>query len=106
MNATGWCVYLLRCGDGSLYTGVSNDVLKRVAKHQAGTGARYTRSRPPVALVYVEPQPDRSGALRRELAVKALPKAAKEALVTVRRKKTSASKSVRRPKAKHADRRS
>jgi putative endonuclease len=76
-----WFVYLVRCADGSLYTGISNDVDARVAAHNAGRGARYTRSRRPVTLVYVERRRFRSTAARREAAIKALPRALKTALV-------------------------
>ncbi|MBK9517669.1 MAG: GIY-YIG nuclease family protein [Anaeromyxobacter sp.] len=77
----GWRVYLLRCRDGSLYTGATNDLDRRVARHAAGEGARYTRSRLPVVLVHQEQVGDRSAALRREAAIKRLPRAAKLALV-------------------------
>ena len=76
-----WYVYLLRCGDGSLYTGVTNDLSRRLAAHQAGRGAKYTRSRLPVELVYQEMLPDRSAALRREAAIKRLPRMGKLALL-------------------------
>lgn len=67
-----WLVYILRCRDGSLYTGITNDLPRRLAAHAAGTGARYTRGRLPVALAYLEPQPSRSHALRREASLKKL----------------------------------
>lgn len=76
-----WSVYLVRCADGSLYTGVATDVPARVAVHNRGRGARYTRSRRPVTLVHHEPAADRSAALRREAALKRLPRAQKEHLV-------------------------
>jgi len=72
---------MLRCGDGSLYTGVTNDLTRRLAAHQAGTGARYTRARLPVRLVYREARATRGAALRREAAIKRLPRAAKLALL-------------------------
>src|SRR6185369_11443765 len=75
-----WAVYLVRCADGSLYTGEATDVARRVAQHNAGTGARYTRARRPVALVHQEPAADRPAALRREWALKQLPRAQKERL--------------------------
>ena len=78
---TPWFVYLLRCADGSLYTGVSNDVARRMEKHNAGTASRYTRSRLPVVLVYQEEQPGRSQALKRELAIKSLSRQGKETLI-------------------------
>lgn len=76
-----WYVYMLRCGDGSLYTGSTTDVDRRLREHQSGTGARYTHSRPPVALAYVEEAPDRSAAQRREAAIKKLPRAQKLKLI-------------------------
>jgi putative endonuclease len=76
-----WFVYVVRCGDGSLYTGISTDVGARLAVHNRGKGARYTRSRRPVTLVYVERRRSRSMALRREAAIKALPRARKQELL-------------------------
>lgn len=75
-----WAVYLARCADGSLYTGVATDVARRIAEHNAGKGARYTRARRPVTLVHQEPAADRSSALRREAAIKRLPRPTKERL--------------------------
>jgi uncharacterized protein (TIGR02453 family) len=80
-----WSVYLARCADGSLYTGVARDVARRLAQHNAGTGAAYTRARRPVTLVHAEPAPTRSAALRREWAIKQLTKHEKEALAMSRR---------------------
>jgi putative endonuclease len=74
-------VYLLRCGDGSLYTGWTNDLDRRVAAHRAGRGARYTRSRLPVALAGVVPCADASAARREEARVKRLTRLEKLALV-------------------------
>jgi predicted GIY-YIG superfamily endonuclease len=76
-----WFVYVVRCRDGSLYTGVSTDVEDRVATHNAGRGARYTRSRRPVEVVHVEKKRSRSYALKREAAIKALPREEKLRLV-------------------------
>jgi len=76
-----WFVYMIRCNDGSLYTGISNDVDARVAVHNQGRGARYTRSRLPVTLLYVERRRSRSTAQRREAAIKALTRAKKFLLV-------------------------
>jgi putative endonuclease len=76
-----WFVYIVRCRDGSLYTGISTDVRARIAVHNDGRGARYTRARRPVTLVYVERRRSRSTALRREAAIKALPRAEKCRLV-------------------------
>lgn len=74
-------VYILRCGDGSLYTGITTDVVRRAAVHNSGKGAKYTRSRLPVAVVYQEPQPDKPAALRREIEIKAMTRAEKLKLV-------------------------
>ena len=75
-----WYVYILRCGDGSLYTGITDDVERRLAAHRAGKGAKYTRGRGPLALVYRETCPDKPAALRREYAIKQLTRAEKLAL--------------------------
>ena len=72
---------MLRCGDGSLYTGYTDDVERRLAVHQSGKGAKYTRSRLPVELAYYEALPEKSAALRREAAIKKLPREKKLALV-------------------------
>lgn len=76
-----WYVYMVRCRDGSLYTGITNDLQRRLDAHNAGIGAKYTKSRRPVCLVYQEEVPDKATALRRECAVKRLTKAQKEQLV-------------------------
>ena len=76
-----WLVYILRCADDTLYTGITNDLSRRCDQHNAGTASRYTRSRLPVALVYQEPQATRSLALKRELAIKALSRKQKELLI-------------------------
>ena len=76
-----WFVYILRCADDTLYTGITNDLTRRLEKHNAGTASRYTRSRLPVALVYQEVQASRSDALKRELAIKALSRRQKEELI-------------------------
>ena len=76
-----YLVYILRCGDGSLYTGITNDLPRRLAAHSSGRGAKYTRSRLPVELVWHEEQPDKSAALRRELQIKALSRAEKLRLI-------------------------
>ncbi len=84
---SSWRVYILRCRDGSLYTGVTNDLALRVQCHAAGNGARYTRSRLPVKLVHEERAKDRSAALRREAALKRLTRIQKLALIAQRRAK-------------------
>jgi putative endonuclease len=68
--AVRWCVYLLRCGDGTLYAGVTNDLCKRLGAHRSGRGARYTRGRGPLTLVHQEPARSKSAALRREHQLK------------------------------------
>jgi len=76
-----WFVYVVRCRDGTLYTGISRDVAARLRKHNQGKGARYTRGRAPVALVHTEPRKSQGAALRREAAIKALPRRQKLRLV-------------------------
>lgn len=71
----------MRCGDGTLYTGITNDLDHRLKAHNSGRGAKYTRSRLPVELVYSEHSPDRSSALRREAAIKALTREEKLKLI-------------------------
>ncbi len=77
MNPADWQVYILECADGSLYTGIARDVEARIAAHNNGTGAKYTRGRGPVKLLYQESAVDRSAALRREALLKRLSRAAK-----------------------------
>jgi putative endonuclease len=76
-----WFCYLLRCADDTLYCGISNDLDKRIAAHNAGTAAKYTRTRTPVELVYRENCADRSAACKRELAIKKLSREKKLALL-------------------------
>ena len=76
-----WTVYILRCGDGTFYTGCTNDLRRRLESHRAGKGAKYTRGRLPVDVVYQEPVPDKPSALRREIAIKRLSHARKRALI-------------------------
>src|SRR5437899_3226690 len=76
-----WFVYILRCADGSFYTGITTDMDRRCRQHNAGIASRYTRSRLPTKLVYQENQSGRSRALKREAAIKALTRRDKEALV-------------------------
>lgn len=77
----GWKLYILRCDDDTLYTGVTTDVERRFAEHQAGKASRYTRGRLPVTLVYQEQAATRSAALRREAAVKRMTRREKIRLV-------------------------
>ena len=67
-----WFVYILQCSDESLYTGISNDIEARIKTHNCGKGAKYTRSRLPVKLVYMEKFFNKSGALKREIELKKL----------------------------------
>ena len=76
-----WYLYILRCGDGSLYTGISTDVARRLEEHRNGKGAKYTRGRGPLELVYQEECGDHSAALKREAEIKALPREEKLKLI-------------------------
>ena len=76
-----WKLYILRCRDGSLYTGITTDVEKRLEAHRGGKGAKYTRGRGPLELVYREECGDHSAALKRELEIKALPREEKLKLI-------------------------
>lgn len=71
---SNWAVYILKCADGTLYTGISNDVTKRVNVHNTGKGAKYTRVRLPVKLAYSEASTNRSTASKREAEIKKLPR--------------------------------
>ena len=75
-----WKLYILRCGDGTLYTGITTDVDARLSAHRNGKGAKYTRGRLPLELVYSEECGSHSNALKREFAIKSLPRAEKEQL--------------------------
>ena len=76
-----WSVYMVRCCDGSLYTGIATDVPSRIVKHNDGKASKYTRSKLPVELVYCEPASSHSEALRREFAIKQLPVKTKHELL-------------------------
>ena len=78
-----WKLYILRCGDGSLYTGITTDVPARLAAHRSGKGAKYTRGRLPLELIHWEECGTHSDALKRELTVKALSREEKERLCGV-----------------------
>lgn len=82
-NQTEYSVYILRCEDGSLYTGIARDVFLRFQKHVQGKGAAYTRSRKPVEIVFFEEGFSRSQALQREYQIKALPTSVKRLVVGV-----------------------
>ena len=72
MSDKTWVLYILECKDGTLYTGITDDLPKRFAAHSTGKGAKYTRGRGPLTLLYQEPCPTHSDALKREIAVKKL----------------------------------
>jgi predicted GIY-YIG superfamily endonuclease len=76
-----WFLYVLECCDGSLYTGITKDLERRLKEHNAGRASRYTRAHRPVRMIYHEPCRDRTAALLREIAVKRLSREKKEALV-------------------------
>ena len=83
-----WYLYILRCGDGTLYTGITTDVDKRFQAHQSGKGAKYTRGRAPLELVYRESCGDHSAALKREAEIKKLPRERKRTLIEAYEKGT------------------
>lgn len=85
---SNWFCYLLQCADGTLYCGITNDLDKRLAAHNAGTAAKYTRARGPVAPVLVETCNDKSAALKREMEIKGLTRARKLTLVNAVRDKS------------------
>jgi putative endonuclease len=76
-----WSCYILRCADDTLYTGITNDLGKRLAAHNAGTAAKYTRTRRPVEVVFVEGCADKSAALKRELEIKSFTRSKKLVLI-------------------------
>lgn len=83
-KGTPYC-YILRCADGSFYTGWTNDLARRLRQHRSGNGGRYTRAHLPVALVYFEPQADARAARKREAAIKQLARVEKSELVAGKR---------------------
>ncbi len=76
-----WIVYILECADGSLYTGITNDLQRRLSAHAAGRGAKYTKHRGPFTVRYIESLASKGAALQREAAIKALDRSAKMALI-------------------------
>jgi len=93
--AKSWCLYVLRCADGTLYCGITNDLARRIDQHNRGTGARYTRGRGPVALVRSWPAADRSGASKAEAAFKKLTRRQKEGRVGESRSEDDEPRSAR-----------
>jgi len=77
-----WVLYILECGDGSLYTGITNDLVRRLSQHENGQGAKYTRGRGPFRLAYREKCIDRSQASKREIEVKSLNRTEKQLLLS------------------------
>lgn len=88
MAPRDWSVYIARCADGSLYTGASKDIRRRILQHNAGKGGAYTRSRRPVRLAYREDGLSCGAALSREAAIKALTRPEKRALIRAARERT------------------
>jgi predicted GIY-YIG superfamily endonuclease len=84
LPADQWFVYMVRCSAGSIYTGITTDVARRLQQHNRGTASHYTRSRLPVQLIYQERHPSRSSALKREEAIKASDRQGKLAIVRLR----------------------
>ena len=78
----GWYVYILECADSTYYTGITTDIEQRIAAHEAGTGAKYTKGRGPFNLIYQEERTDRSSASKREIEIKSLSKAQKLTLIS------------------------
>lgn len=94
-TAEAWSLYILKCCDGSFYTGITNDIERRFKMHQDGKASRYTRTRRPVEMLYSETCGDRSRALIRECEVKEWPRAKKAALVAKKRSKRDSSLGTR-----------
>lgn len=86
-----WTVYILECADKTLYTGITNDMESRLAKHVKGTGAKYTRGRGPLKIVYTELLKTKSRALKREIEIKSLARKQKLELAAARAKRVRAS---------------
>lgn len=92
-----WLVYLLRCRDGSLYTGITNDLPKRLKTHAAGKASRYTRSRLPVTLAYTESQPSRSAALKPNTFLRPYSRSMKtDSLLSITNRSMSSNRACRR----------
>jgi len=91
-----WLVYIVRCADGSLCTGITKNVKRRCQQHDAGTASRYTRKRRPVKLIYQEVRPDQSSALKREAGIKAMDRRGKLTMIRQRKKPGKAVRLVAR----------
>ncbi|MBN1940528.1 MAG: GIY-YIG nuclease family protein [Candidatus Aminicenantes bacterium] len=103
-SETPWSLYILRCGDGSLYTGVTTDIERRLKMHREGKASRYTRTHLPVELVYREECGSRSAALARECAVKSLSREGKERLILGGREPQPAKRKPERTYSKESER--
>ena len=90
LRRRGWCLYLVQCSDGTLYTGITNDLQRRLDRHNDGTASRYTRSRLPVVLVYREGCRDKSGALKKEYRIKSLSRQAKKEYIARKTRSSAA----------------
>jgi predicted GIY-YIG superfamily endonuclease len=95
-SGDNWFVYIVRCADGSLYTGITKDVKRRFQQHNAGTASRYTRSRRPVKLIYQELHPSQSSALKREAAIKAMNREGKLTMIQQRKKPAQGKRDIAR----------
>ena len=89
-----WFVYIVRCADGSLYTGITKDVARRCQQHNAGTASGYTRSRRPIKLIYQEAHLDQSSALKREAAIKATDRRGKLTMIQKRKKQAKGGREI------------
>jgi predicted GIY-YIG superfamily endonuclease len=96
LSGDEWFVYMVRCADGSLYTGIAKDVARRCQQHNAGTASRYTRSRLPVELVFQEARPSQSSALKREATIKAMNRGEKLKMAQPRSKPAKAVRHISR----------
>jgi predicted GIY-YIG superfamily endonuclease len=94
LSGDRWFVYIVRCADGSLYTGITKDVKRRCQQHNAGTASRYTRSRRPAELVYCEAHPSQSSALKREAAIKAMTRRGKLTMIQQRKKSAKGGREI------------
>jgi predicted GIY-YIG superfamily endonuclease len=93
-SGSHWFVYIVRCADGSLYTGIAKDVIRRCEQHNAGTASRYTRSRLSVKMVYHENHASQSSALKREAEIKAMTRREKLAMIQQRKKPAKGGRQV------------
>ena len=81
---SSWHLYILKCSDGTLYTGITTNIERRLAEHESGAGAKYTKGRAPLELVYSEECPNRSVASKREIEIKSLSKEQKQEIISLK----------------------